>query len=134
MWPAWPAWRWDSPQHSLESLESLAAEINLTPDLSLLAPTIKLTVQELDHLTNSFGQLKQAQGRFRSCVNDIDALTPDTLDREVLVPLTSSLYVPGKLGDTSHLIVDVGTGYYVKKVGVHLGLVHLCLCDQEHRA
>lgn len=94
----------------------------------------QLTVQELDHLTNSFGQLKQAQGKFRSCVNDIDALTPDTLDREVLVPLTSSLYVPGKLGDTSHLIVDVGTGYYVKKVGVRLGLVHLYVCDQEHRA
>lgn len=34
----------------------------------------------------------------------------------MLVPLTSSLYVPGKLGDTSHVIVDVGTGYYVKKV------------------
>lgn len=84
---------------------------------------LQLTFQELDHLTNSFGQLKQAQGKFRSCVNDIDALTPDTLDREVLVPLTSSLYVPGKLGDTSHLIVDVGTGYYVKKVSpVHLSV------------
>jgi prefoldin alpha subunit len=35
----------------------------------------------------------------------------------VLVPLLSSLYVPGKLGDTTHVIVDVGTGYYVRKVG-----------------
>lgn len=56
-------------------------------------------------------------------MNDIDGLTPDTLDREVLVPLTSSLYVPGKLGDTSHLIVDLGTGYYVKKVGSRLLVV-----------
>lgn len=32
-----------------------------------------------------------------------------------MIPLTSSLYVPGKMGDLSHVIVDVGTGYYVKK-------------------
>ena len=37
-------------------------------------------------------------------------------DTTVLVPLTNSLYVPGKLSDAEHVIVDVGTGYYVKKV------------------
>lgn len=37
-------------------------------------------------------------------------------DKTILVPLTNSLYVPGKLNDTEHVIVDVGTGYYVKKV------------------
>ena len=31
------------------------------------------------------------------------------------MPLTSSLYVPGKLADTEHVIVDVGTGFYVEK-------------------
>lgn len=34
---------------------------------------------------------------------------------EVLVPLTSSLYVPGKLVNPDSLLVDVGTGFYVKK-------------------
>ena len=43
-------------------------------------------------------------------------------DKKVLVPLTSSLYVPGKLNDVEHVIVDVGTGYYVKKV-------RTCLCS-----
>ena len=38
------------------------------------------------------------------------------LDKAILVPLTNSLYVPGKLTDSEHVIVDVGTGYYVKKV------------------
>jgi hypothetical protein len=33
-----------------------------------------------------------------------------------LVPLTNSLYVPGKLCDPDHVIVDVGTGYFVRKV------------------
>ena len=41
--------------------------------------------------------------------------------KEVLVPLTSSLYVPGKLNDVENVVVDVGTGYYVKKVGLSGG-------------
>jgi prefoldin alpha subunit len=35
---------------------------------------------------------------------------------EILVPLTSSLYVKGKLADREKVIVDVGTGFYVEKV------------------
>jgi prefoldin alpha subunit len=33
-----------------------------------------------------------------------------------LVPLTSSLYVPGKLSDPENVIIDIGTGYFVSKV------------------
>lgn len=29
--------------------------------------------------------------------------------------MTSSLYVPGKLASTKHVLVDVGTGFYVEK-------------------
>lgn len=39
------------------------------------------------------------------------------IDKPILVPLTSSLYVPGTLADTDNVIVDVGTGFYVEKVG-----------------
>lgn len=35
---------------------------------------------------------------------------------EILVPLTSSLYVKGRLADREKVLVDVGTGYYVEKV------------------
>jgi len=34
----------------------------------------------------------------------------------LLVPLTTSLYVPGRLASSEKVIVDVGTGYYVEKV------------------
>lgn len=40
------------------------------------------------------------------------------LGKTILVPLTNSLYVPGKLADLENVIVDVGTGYYVKKVSL----------------
>lgn len=39
------------------------------------------------------------------------------IEKPILVPLTSSLYVPGTLADTDNVIVDVGTGFYVEKVG-----------------
>jgi hypothetical protein len=38
-------------------------------------------------------------------------------DKPILVPLTTSLYVPGTLADNENVIVDVGTGFYVEKVG-----------------
>ena len=50
-------------------------------------------------------------------------------DKTVLVPLTSSLYVPGKLRDVENVIVDVGTGYYVQKVR---GCVILLICGTIH--
>lgn len=35
---------------------------------------------------------------------------------ELLVPLTSSLYVPGRAVDTDEYLVDIGTGYFVGKL------------------
>ncbi|KAI5450857.1 subunit of tubulin prefoldin [Naganishia albida] len=71
--------------------------------------------EEVEHLTTSFGQLKQAQAKYRSCVNDIEEVKPTTAGNPLLVPLTSSLYVPGKISDPEHVVIDIGTGYYVKK-------------------
>ncbi len=34
---------------------------------------------------------------------------------EIMVPLTGSIYVPGTIKDTSAVLVDVGTGYYIEK-------------------
>ena len=139
---------------------------------------------ELQHLTTSFSQLKQAQAKFGDCGNSVKDglergegaceifLVPlggkgrkkeeeeeeeeeemfgstrwgkkreaedqrraragyiysggrQTLIRwnytgtPILVPLTPSLYVPGKLASTDTVLVDIGTGFYVEKV---------CLC------
>ena len=41
-------------------------------------------------------------------------------DKTILVPLTNSLYVPGKLFDAENVIVDIGTGYFVQKVSTEL--------------
>ena len=35
--------------------------------------------------------------------------------REIMVPLTSSLYVPGVMEDNSNVLVEVGAGYFIEK-------------------
>ncbi|KAF8925614.1 Prefoldin [Dissophora ornata] len=84
-------------------------------DLSQLVEVKKQLEDELSHLTSSFGQLKQAQHRFVDCIDSCKSVNAANNDKTILVPLTSSLYVPGKLANVEKVIVDIGTGYYVEK-------------------
>ena len=78
---------------------------------------------ELEHLTSSHTKLRAAQTKFQDCVRSINEGVVGSQQKgtdgkdEVLVPLTSSLYVKGKLADREKVLVDVGTGFYVEKVG-----------------
>ncbi|KAL0939428.1 byr1-binding protein bob1 [Colletotrichum truncatum] len=91
--------------------------INLeTLDAQQLSQVKKQLEEELEHLTSSFAQLHSAQTKFRECLRCVKA-RPGAHEGEksVLVPLTNSLYVRGELSDPRHVIVDVGTGFYVEK-------------------
>ncbi|KAJ5185465.1 Prefoldin, partial [Penicillium cf. griseofulvum] len=76
---------------------------------------------ELEHLTTSHTKLRAAQAKFRDCVRSINDGVIGTEKKgtngqdEILVPLTSSLYVKGRLTDREKVLVDVGTGFYVEK-------------------
>ncbi|MCJ1288383.1 subunit of tubulin prefoldin [Xylographa opegraphella] len=94
---------------------------------------------ELEHLTASFTKLQVAQTKFRECLTSIreglcskTAGIPETifpvsvvydadgsLGKSLLVPLTTSLYVPGTLADAKNVMVDVGTGFYIEKA-IHI--------------
>lgn len=96
-----------------------------SPILILQLVEVKKQLEaEIQHLTSSFGQLKGAQAKFKGCVESIESIKPENAGKTTLIPLTSSLYVPGKLSDLENVIVDVGTGYYVEKVGTRSG--HSC--------
>ncbi|TFK51279.1 Prefoldin-domain-containing protein [Heliocybe sulcata] len=84
-------------------------------ELSQLAEVRTQLEEELNHLTNSFTQLKQAQAKFKACIENVGEVNPNNTGKTILVPLTNSLYVPGRLSDSEHVVVDVGTGYFVKK-------------------
>ena len=71
--------------------------------------------QDLQFYQESLQNLKHAQTRFQESGDSLKQLSPENNDKEILVPLTGSMYVPGKLGDQGKVMVDVGTGYYVEK-------------------
>nr|XP_046165688.1 prefoldin subunit 5 [Oncorhynchus gorbuscha] len=71
--------------------------------------------QETEFLTSSIGQLKVVQTKYVEAKDSLSVLDKNNAGKELLVPLTSSMYVPGTLDDVEHVLVDVGTGYYVEK-------------------
>ncbi|XP_002127633.2 prefoldin subunit 5 [Ciona intestinalis] len=92
-------------------------EINLT---TLQLPQLKMLHDqfdsEIEYLTSSMQSLKGAQTQFESskrCL--LKSMTPENEGKSVLVPLTSSLYVPANLVDTNKVLIDIGTNYYVEK-------------------
>lgn len=57
-----------------------------------------------------------AQGKFVESGESVDKITPKSKGKSILVPLTGSMYVPGTIADTEHVVIDIGTGYYAQKV------------------
>ena len=45
----------------------------------------------------------------------LKAITPANVGKDIMVPMTSSLYVVGKLAEADTVLCDIGTGYYVEK-------------------
>lgn len=68
---------------------------------------------ELKGLVANYEQLKDAQQKFADSAAAIQALPTGPEERPMLVPLTSSLFVPGFMKGDSQLLVDIGTGYFV---------------------
>ncbi|KAH7026438.1 Prefoldin [Microdochium trichocladiopsis] len=95
--------------------------INLdTLSVQQLSQVKKQLDEEIEHLTSSFTQLHAAQAKFRECLRCVGAPKQGASpalqnDKSVLVPLTNSLYVRGTLTNADHVLVDVGTGFYIEK-------------------
>jgi prefoldin alpha subunit len=86
----------------------------------------KLPIQQLDQLQKqlanevnvlqeSLGRLKQVQGSFMNSETSLEQLKSLEERKQILVPLTGSLYVPGTLVNNNQVLVDIGTGYYIGK-------------------
>lgn len=70
--------------------------------------------EEVEGLTNSFANLRHAVTKYKA-----SKIALENIDqREILVPLTASLYVPGRIINPNQFMVEIGTGYYVEKTRV----------------
>lgn len=66
-------------------------------------------------LMTRFQQFRGAAARLNASMSAVSEITPASEGREVLVPLTESVYVPGKLRDSNKFLVELGTGFYAEK-------------------
>jgi len=67
----------------------------------------------VDYFQNAIISLKDVQLKMQESGNCVKSLSPDK--KELLVPLTSSMFVRGEVEDPNHVLIDIGTGYFVEK-------------------
>lgn len=68
--------------------------------------------QEISSYSSYYTSLKVALNKFTDNKEYVKDLA-DCKDKEILVPITSSLYIPGKCGDISNVMIEVGANYFV---------------------
>jgi len=69
--------------------------------------------QELQFYQEAIISLKEIQIKMSDASNCLRLLSPEKTD--LLVPVTSSMFVRGEVEDCEHVLIDIGTGYYVEK-------------------
>ena len=87
-------------------------------------PLEKLTIDQLDYVgkqieqdisnySQYYSSLRIANNKFLDNKDYIKDLR-NYQDREILVPMTSSLYIPGKCSDVKKLTIEIGGNFYVE--------------------
>mmetsp|Transcript_14439 Transcript_14439/g.23881 ORF Transcript_14439/g.23881 Transcript_14439/m.23881 type:complete len:157 (-) Transcript_14439:38-508(-) len=71
--------------------------------------------QQVQALTNQYAHLRAAAARLSASDRAVLEFDPSFEGKEVMVPLTSSLYVPGKIRDPTKVLVELGTGFLVEQ-------------------
>ncbi|KAJ1635622.1 Prefoldin subunit-domain-containing protein [Pavlovales sp. CCMP2436] len=71
--------------------------------------------QEVEGHMSGHMQLRTALSRYTVSKETVMRFSEQAPEHEMLVPLTNSLYVPGRIDNVESLLVDVGTGYFIEK-------------------
>ncbi|XP_022670881.1 prefoldin subunit 5-like isoform X1 [Varroa destructor] len=82
-------------------------------------PLLTQMKQELDgdieYMSQSIQTLKVVMDKCLTSEECLSKLGPKAEGKELLVPLSNSVYVPGYLTNAEKAIIGIGTGYYVEK-------------------
>ncbi|XP_039137562.1 probable prefoldin subunit 5 [Dioscorea cayenensis subsp. rotundata] len=70
---------------------------------------------EVNLLQDSLNNIRTAATRLEHASTALNDLSLRPRGKQMLVPLTASLYVPGTLDDSEKVLIDVGTGYFIEK-------------------
>ena len=69
--------------------------------------------QEISNYSSYYSSLKIAHNKFldnKEYIKDLKTYQ----DKEILVPMTSSLYIPGKCSDVKRVTVEIGANFFVE--------------------
>lgn len=75
----------------------------------------KAIEEEVRQLSTHFQQLVGAVRKFNESKTALAYMETNGAGKEIMVPLTSSLYVPGRMDDNNHVLIEVGAGYFIEK-------------------
>ncbi|XP_017058789.1 probable prefoldin subunit 5 [Drosophila ficusphila] len=89
-------------------------------DLTKLSPDQLMQIkqefeQEMTNIQDSLSTLHVCKGKYAGSYEALETFQPNWENRQILVPLTSSMYVPGRVKDLNNFVIDIGTGYYIEK-------------------
>uniref|UniRef100_A0A182U2H8 Prefoldin subunit 5 n=1 Tax=Anopheles melas TaxID=34690 RepID=A0A182U2H8_9DIPT len=70
--------------------------------------------QELSIFQESLNTIKMARSKYSASKEALEQFKGDWNEKQILVPLTGSMYVPGTIKDANNVIIEIGTGYYVE--------------------
>jgi len=77
-----------------------------------------LKQQEEAHLEvvmSHFKTMRISAAKLLASKNALNTIKQSHEGSEIMIPLTESLYVPGKMKDIEKVTVELGTGFYVEK-------------------
>jgi prefoldin alpha subunit len=69
--------------------------------------------QEISSYSSYATSLKVAYNKFQENKEYVKDLV-NCQEKEILVPITSSLYIPGKCSDIKSVMIEIGTNYFVE--------------------
>jgi prefoldin alpha subunit len=70
---------------------------------------------EIQELSRQMESLYGAKNRYNTAKSVLADMSTCPEGNTLMVPLNSSLYVPGKIADPTKVVVELGTGYYCEK-------------------
>jgi prefoldin alpha subunit len=80
--------------------------------LEQLSAVGKQIEQDVQSLSGSYTSLKVVLNKFKDNKSFIKQLQ-QAKDKEMLIPISQSVFIPGKCSDISHLMVELGGNYLV---------------------
>ncbi|CAK9082085.1 Prefoldin subunit 5 (EIG-1) (Myc modulator 1) (c-Myc-binding protein Mm-1) [Durusdinium trenchii] len=66
-------------------------------------------------MNTRYQSMSAAMNRYKESLRSVKMIRDAQDGQKLLVPMTGSLYAPGALTNTTHVTIEIGTGFFVKK-------------------